>query len=148
VGTLNAAELRCFYADYVAAWNRRDLERYYSLYSEGVVFRDGTEILRGVGALRQRYEAELEALPDLTMECIRLLVDEGTQTLAAENLERGTHAGELTVGGERFSPTGRQIELRGGLFLVLDEEGLIAEMSEYIDPGQLLGAVTVDREGD
>lgn len=138
MGTLSTAELRGFYAEYVAAWNRRDTERYYSLYSENLVFRDGIEVLHGVDALRERYESELVAFPDLTIECTRLLVDEGTQTLAAENLERGTHSGELVVGGERLSPTGRRLELRGGLFFALNEDGRIAEMSEYIDPGQFL----------
>jgi steroid delta-isomerase-like uncharacterized protein len=142
VGILSTAELRDFYAEYVAAWNRRDMERYYSLYSENLVFQDGIEVLHGVDALRERYESELAAIPDLTIECKRLLVEEGTQTLAAENLERGTHSGELAVGGERLSPTGRRLELRGGLFIALDEDGRIAEMSEYIDPGQFL----VDRE--
>jgi steroid delta-isomerase-like uncharacterized protein len=138
VGILSTTELRAFYAEYVDAWNRREMERYYSLYSDNLVFRDGIEVLHGVDALRERYESELTALPDLTIECKRLLVDEGTQTLAAENLERGTHSGDLVVGGERLSPTGRRLELWGGLFMALDEDGRIAEMSEYIDPGQLL----------
>jgi steroid delta-isomerase-like uncharacterized protein len=138
VGALSTAELRDFYAGYVAAWNRRDMERYYSLYSEDLVFKDGIEVLHGVDALRGRYESELAAIPDLTIECKRLLVDEGTQTLAAENLERGTHSGDLVVGGESLSATGRRLELRGGLFMTLDEDGRIAEMSEYIDPGQFL----------
>ena len=137
MGVLSTAELRDFYAEYVAAWNRRDMERYYSLYSENLVFRDGIEVLRGVDALRARYESELAAIPDLTIECKRLLVDEGTQTLAAENLERGTHRGDLVVDGERLSPTGRRLELWGSLFMTLDEDGRIAEMSEYIDPGQV-----------
>ena len=135
---MSTAGLRDFYANYVATWNRRDMERYYSLYSEDLAFRDGIEVLHGVDALRTRYESELAAFPDLTIECRRLLVDEGTQTIAAENLERGTHSGDLTVGGARFSPTGRKLELLGGLFLALDEDGRIAEMSEYIDPGQIL----------
>lgn len=137
MGILSTAELRGFYAEYVAAWNRRDMERYYSLYSENLVFQDGIEVLHSVDALRERYESELAAFPDLTIECKRLLVDEGTQTLAAENLERGTHSGDLVVGGERLSPTGRRLELLGGLFLALDEDGRIAEMSEYINPGQI-----------
>jgi steroid delta-isomerase-like uncharacterized protein len=147
VGTLSTAELRGFYAEYLAAWNRRDMERYYSLYSDSMVFRDGIEALHGVDALRERYESELEAIPDLTIECKRLLVDEGAQTLAAENLERGTHSGDLVVGGERLSPTGKRLELRGGLFMVLDENGRIAEMNEYVDPGQFLaqlGSRTVE----
>ncbi len=138
MGNLSAAELRDFYAEYVAAWNRREMERYYSLYSEDLVFQEGIEVLHGVDALRERYESELAAIPDLTIECKRLLVDEGAQTLAAENLERGTHSGDLIVGGERLAPTGRRLELRGGLFISLDGDGRIAEMSEYIDPGQLL----------
>ena len=138
MGILSTAQLRGFYGEYVATWNRRDMERYYSLYSENLVFQDGIEVLHGVDALRERYESELAAFPDLTIECKRLLVDEGTQILAAENLERGTHSGDLVVGGERLSPTGRELELLGGIFLALDEDGRIAKMSEYIDPGQIL----------
>jgi predicted ester cyclase len=78
------------------------------------------------------------ALPDLTIECRRLLVDEAAQTIAAENLERGTHRGELVVDDERLPPTGRTLELRGGLFMALDADGRIAEMSEFIDPGQIV----------
>jgi len=66
VGTLSTAELRGFYAEYVAAWNCRDMERYYSLHSENLVFQGGVEVLRGVDALRERYESELAAFPDLT----------------------------------------------------------------------------------
>jgi steroid delta-isomerase-like uncharacterized protein len=144
VGSLSAAELRDFYAGYVAAWNRRDMDRYYSLYSEDLVFRDGIEVLHGVNALRERYESELVAFPDLMIECKRLLVDEGTQTLAAENLERGTHSGDLVMGDERLAPTGKRLELRGGVFMALDENGRIAEMSEYIDPGQLLAQLRTE----
>ena len=114
------------------------MERYYSLYSENLVSQNGIEVLRGVDALRGRYESELAAFPDLTIECKRVLVDERTQTLAAENLERGTHRGDLILGDERLAPTGRKMELHGGLFMVLDEDGRIAEMSEYIDSSQLL----------
>lgn len=142
MGILGTAELRDFYAGYIAAWNRRDMERYYSLYSEDLVFRDGMEVLQGVNALRQRYDADLAGLPDLTMECVRLLVDAEAQTLAAENIERGTHTGDLMVGGTMLPPTGKAIELRGGLFLTLDAEGRIAEISEYIDPGQFFAQLS------
>lgn len=112
---LDAAELATFYADYVDRWNRRDLESYYALYASDVVFRDGTAVLHGVDALRERYEAELRECPDLTMECVRLFVDVEAQAVAAENVERGTG-----------------IELRGALFLTLGSDGRIAEIAEYL----------------
>ena len=112
---LDAAELAAFYADYIDAWNRRDLETYYSLYAASLVFRDGSTVLHGIDALRNRYEAELRDYPDLTMECVRLFVDVDSQAIAAENIERAT-----------------SIELRGALFLTLDPEGRISEMSEYM----------------
>ena len=115
---LNAAELATFYADYVDAWNRRDLESYYSLYAADLVFRDGSTLLHGIDALRGRYEAELREYPDLTMECVRLFVDVESQAIAAENIERGTG-----------------IELRGALFLTLDPEGRISEIAEYLAGG-------------
>lgn len=115
---LNATELATFYADYINSWNRRDLESYYSLYAVDLVFRDGSAVLHGVDALRNRYEAELREYPDLMMECVRLFVDVESQAMAAENIERGTG-----------------IELRGALFLTLDPKGRISEIAEYLGPG-------------
>jgi hypothetical protein len=115
---LNAAELATFYADYINCWNRRDLESYYSLYAADLVFRDGSAVLHGVDALRNRYEAELRDYPDLMMECVRLFVDVESQAMAAENIERGTG-----------------IELRGAVFLTLDSKGRISEIAEYLDGG-------------
>jgi len=117
VAKLNAAELESFYLGYVDAWNRRDLESYYSLYTADLVFRDGSTLLHGVDALRRRYEAELREYPDLMMECVRLFVDVESQAIAAENIERGTG-----------------IELRGALFLTLGPEGRISEIAEYLAP--------------
>jgi hypothetical protein len=114
----NVAELTAFYAEYIDRWNRRDLEGYYSLYAADLVFRDGSVVLHGVDALRNRYEAELRDYPDLTMECVRLFVDVESQAMAAENIERATG-----------------IELRGALFLTLDPEGRISEIAEYLDSG-------------
>lgn len=121
---LDAAELRAFYADYVDAWNRRDLESYYSLYAADLVFRDGSTVLHGIDALRDRYEAELREVPDLRMECVRLFVEVEAQAIAAENVERGTG-----------------VELRGALFLSLDAEGRISEIAEYLHGGP------ADRQG-
>jgi len=118
VARLNAAELAGFYADYVDAWNGRDLERYYSFYAADLVFRDGATLLHGIDALRARYDAELRDYPDLMMECARLLVDVESQAIAAENVERGTG-----------------IELRGALFLTLGPDGRIAEIAEYLTGG-------------
>lgn len=112
---LDAAGLAAFYADYVDAWNNRDLERYFSLYATDLVFRDGSTVLHGLDALRGNYEAELRQCPDLTMECVRLFVDAGSQSIAAENVERGTG-----------------IELRGALFLTLGPQGRISEIAEYL----------------
>lgn len=117
---LDAAQLKAFYAAYVDAWNRRELESYYSLYGADVVFRDGSTTLHGVDALRNRYEAELREYPDLTMQCERLLVDVESRSLAAENIERATG-----------------IELRGALFLTLGPDGRIAEIAEYLAGGSV-----------
>jgi hypothetical protein len=112
---LNATELATFYADYINAWNRRDLESYYLLYRADVVFRDGSAMLHGIDALRNRYEAELREYRDLMLECVRLFVDIESQAIAAENVERDTG-----------------IELRGALFLTLDPEGRISEIARVL----------------
>jgi hypothetical protein len=115
---LNAAELTTFYATYIDAWNRRDLQTYFSLYAADLVFRDGPTVHHGLESLRNRYEAELREYPDLTMECVRLFVDPDAQSIAAENIERATG-----------------IELRGALFLTLNPTGQISEIAEYLTDG-------------
>lgn len=112
---LDADQLTAFYADYIDAWNSRDLERYYSLYAADLVFRDGSSVLHGLDALRGRYEAELREHPDLTMECLRLFADPASGSIAAENVERATG-----------------LELRGALFLTLGPDGRISDIAEYL----------------
>jgi hypothetical protein len=128
VAEFDAAELATFYADYVDAWNRRDLDSYFSLYSADLVFRDGSTVLHGIDALRSRYEAELREFPDLILECVRLFVDAESQAIAAENIERGT-----------------DIELRGALFLTL-AEGQISEIAEICTANmQITRGITIAR---
>lgn len=115
---LNAAELQAFYTNYLDAWNRRDLETYFSHYAPDLTFRDGTTTLQGLAALRTRYEAELREHRDLTMDCVRLFVDPVSQSIAAENIERATG-----------------LELRGALFLTLNPAGRISAIAEYLNGG-------------
>jgi hypothetical protein len=117
---LSATGLASFYVDYIDTWNSRDLESYYSFYASDLVFRDGSTVLHGLDALRNRYEAELSVYPDLMMECVRLFVDVNSQAIAAENIERGTG-----------------IEVKGALFLTLGADGLITEIAEYLNGGAL-----------
>ena len=52
------------------------------------------------------------------MEWLRLFVDPATQSIAAENIERATGT-----------------ELRGALFLTLNQGGRISEIAEYLSDG-------------
>jgi hypothetical protein len=143
---LNAAELTTFYAEYVDRWNRRDLEDYYSLYAEDLVLRDGSVVLHGVGALRERYEAELRDHPDLVMECARLFVDAESQSIAAENIERGIgHRGSrsrifgLLKTHNRKRPRGERRRILGLL------QGGEIFISIYVDPWEVGGPFDVSR---
>ena len=49
------------------------------------------------------------------METVRVFVDVQSQSIAAENIERGTN-----------------VNLRGALFLRLEAEGRISEIAEYL----------------
>lgn len=52
----------------VAAWNAKDLDGFFSSFSDDVVYhgKPGDE-LRGVAALRDRYLMALQSCPDLTI---------------------------------------------------------------------------------
>jgi len=97
-----------FAAEWVNAWNTRDLERVLSHYEDDVVLTsprvkyilgqdDGT--IRGKAALRDYFKRALEKIPDLRFTLDRIF--SGVNTVVLEYHSRdGRHAGEFMEFGK------------------------------------------------
>lgn len=86
---LEAEEARAFAAEWISAWNARDVERVLAHYSEDVEFcsplvatyaGEPSGKLRGKGALRAYWNKALGLLPSLHFELVDVLA--GADALA------------------------------------------------------------------
>jgi steroid delta-isomerase-like uncharacterized protein len=128
---------------YMAAWNRRDAGACADCFAEDGV-REGRILARATGggarfprfvgreAIRERIAGFIEAVPDLTVEVLR--VGEGPEDTAwLEWRLTGTHRrdwGAWAARGERVDvPAVSVYQVR---------DGLIAEEAEYIDPAVMM----------
>jgi ketosteroid isomerase-like protein len=105
------AAARAFAEDWVAAWNRHDLERILSHYAEDVVFRSrkaarlvGTGTVKGKAALRDYWSKALAGQPDLKFTLGAVYLGHEMVTLAYRN-QRGIEATETF----QFGADGRVI---------------------------------------
>lgn len=87
---LNETWARQFAHDWIAAWNRRDLEAILTHYEDEIVFSspfiarfgaDPSGVLRGRDRLRHYWQAALSALPDLHFELQQVLLGADSITL-------------------------------------------------------------------
>jgi steroid delta-isomerase len=118
---MNAADAPGFAADWVAAWNRRDLDALLAHFADDVVFTSpkakivvGEGSLRGKERLRAYWTAALARVARLVFSLDRVTWDEAARTLVivyvgerdaektrcAEILRFGAHG--LVIDGEAF----------------------------------------------
>ena len=118
---LNAQELHDLSDRSVAAWNRGDLDEFYSVFREDVIYHGAAE-LRGVDALRAQYDKALAFVPDLKIQIEFRVVDPDGSSSASLQTESGK-----TADGTAFG-------FRGMTFFRYDDEGLVAEVWEMTSP--------------
>jgi ketosteroid isomerase-like protein len=112
---LDAQQVQAFAADWIDAWNARDLDRILSHYADGIEFvspfavallNDPSGTVRGKAALRDYFAKGLERYPDLKFELHRTLTGVGCVTLyyrsvrdlmAAETFEFDGHGHDARV---------------------------------------------------
>ena len=99
---------QAFGAEWVAAWNGRDLDRILSHYAEDIVFRTpravqlvGTGLIEGKATLRTYWATPLEVAPNLHFELQGVYAGHGVLTIAYAN-HRGQQAAETC----EFGPDG------------------------------------------
>lgn len=83
-----------FAADWIAAWNRRDLDAILSHYADGVVFTSpfavrltGSGTVRGRDALRAYFAAALAKFPDLHFRLRHALAGVNSLVLVYDSVE-------------------------------------------------------------
>ena len=91
---MNASGAAAFAAEWIAAWNARDVEAVLAHYADDVVFTSPTAArfvpssggtIRGKEALRQYWTTALEANPDLRFELVDVYVGVSTVALHYRN---------------------------------------------------------------
>lgn len=97
-----------FGAEWIAAWNSRDLDRIVSHYADDVVFRTpravslvGTGVIEGKAALRAYWTKALEVAQELHFDLQRVYAGHGVVTIAYSN-----HRGQMAAETCEFGPDG------------------------------------------
>src|SRR5690554_4590179 len=100
-------------AEYLEAWNRRDVRAVTALFAAGGVYIDTFLDSELSGAAITTHVARIfAAIPNLEIDTIGELLY-GATTLASRWILRGTSSGKLAA----FGPSGTAVELRGADFL-------------------------------
>jgi steroid delta-isomerase-like uncharacterized protein len=111
----------------VEAFNRSDWDAVRAMTGPGYVYEEIGTGRRTVGA--DETIAALEqwktALPDVTGEVVRVVVDGDTAVL--EIVWRGTQTGPLPMGAGELPPSGRSIEIYSTMWQQWREDQLAAE---------------------
>lgn len=100
---LTDGEARGFAADWIQAWNSRDLDRIMTHYAEGVVLvspvaaqllNDPGGTVRGKDKLRDYFQKGLNAFPQLRFDLIEVMRGLSSVVLYYKN-QKGTKSGEF-----------------------------------------------------
>ena len=94
-----------FAEEWIAAWNKHDLDRILCHYAQNVVFRsprialvtgNATCVVRGIDALRAYWQQALDRNPNLRFELERVYASKDAITIAYRN-HRGQNAAETLI---------------------------------------------------
>lgn len=130
----HAAQVR----ESIDAFNRGDASGYASHYARdarliGPFF---PEPLVGRDAIEQTAAAMSQAFPDMRWSIVTLL--ENTHRVACELHIEGTHDGLLPTPEGPVPATGQTVSFDVLEILEFDNDGLVIEHREYMDPGALM----------
>lgn len=120
---------------FVDAFNQRDLATLEALYAQDAVSHvpEAPEPLKGRDAIVAVVPGIWTAFPDVRWELRHPVVASGNQA-AYQITTQMTHDGPLPMpDGSVHEATGKQLSDEVGVFLTLDDEGLIAEERAYHD---------------
>ena len=120
---------------FIDAFNQRDLPALEALYAEDAVTLAPSfpEPLKGREAILAVIPGLWAAFPDARWELRHPVVTSGNQA-AYEVVTQMTHDGPMPMpDGTVLEATGKQLSYEIGIFLTLDDDGVIAEERGYLD---------------
>ena len=117
-----------------AAWNAHDPDAVAAVFAVDALTRDAgsDEVAVGRQAVRERAAGLFAAFPDLRLERTAFVVDGHRH--ADRWVLTGTHEGTLLG----LAPTGRLVRVEGATFTLVNDDGLVAEDTHYMDLAGLL----------
>ncbi|MFQ5574107.1 MAG: ester cyclase [Terriglobia bacterium] len=119
--------------EHLDAWNRHDPDAITRYYTDDAKAYDPSspEPLQGKAALRKDAEQFIGAFPDLKMEVSNIVCN--GDSCGYEMVASGTHRGTLEGAQGSIPPTNRRMESWAGIFVKLNDQGLITEEHRYYD---------------
>lgn len=137
-----SASTTTHHRDVIRQWtesfNAHDAVGVASLYAQDarVLHPSYREPLQGRKPVQDDTQAYMIAMPDVTGEVIRVVVDE--DCAAAEVAISGVHAGPLILATRTFPPTGRRLRFPVALFCRFGPDGTVVEEHRYYDAAEIL----------
>ena len=129
-----------------AAFNRGDPAGYATQYAEDakIIGPFFPEPLVGRDVIEQTTVAMSKAFPDMQWTIVTLLED-GNRVACELHIE-GTHNGPLPTPAGEVPATGRTVSFDASAIYEFNEDGLVDELREYMDPGALMAQLGLTGE--
>ncbi len=131
VAGTNPEEIVKKFSEAFAAYNRHDLDVYFSILDPDYEVHDPVAgELKGRETMRKVNEELFKTFPDLEFRDINIAA-RGNR-VAVECMFSGTFKGPFELPGRAaISPTGRRVEFRLAVFYRLNSKGLVSEGRNY-----------------
>lgn len=120
---------------FIDAFNQRDLGAIEALYAQDAITCDPLhpEPIKGREAIMAVIAGQWTPFSDVRWELRHPVVASGNQ-VAYEYVAHATHDGPMPMpDGTTLEPTGKELTVEVGVFVTLDDDGLIAEDRGYLD---------------
>ena len=130
----------------IEAFNSGDAAGYATQYAEDakVIGPFFPEPLVGRDLIEQTTVAMSKAFPDMQWNIVTLLED-GNRVACELHIE-GTHNGPLPTPAGEVSATGRTVSFDVSAIYEFNEDGLVDELREYMDPGAFMAQLGLTGE--
>ncbi len=131
VAGMNPEEIAKKFSEAFAAYNRHDLDVYFSILDPDYEVHDPIAgELKGRETMRKVNEELFKTFPDLEFKDVNIAAR--SNMVAVECMFSGTFKGPLEFPGRAaITPTGRRIETRLASFYRLNAKGLASEARNY-----------------
>ena len=119
--------------DVMAAVNDRDWVTFERLHHPSVRYISPVTDAVGVQAVCQRHRELAEAAPDFRVKFTTRTVEPWENRAVFENVQTGTHTGDLDTPFGTIKATGKPFEIHGVMVVTFNDDGQVVELRSYFD---------------